>query len=165
MHSSVPSVATVYATLRRQSARFRCRPQASSQVHCTCLGRERAPARSLVSRNYLHSSVPSVAAVYANLRQQSARFRCRSPASSPSTLHVSWARTSPCTKIRFQETRTCTVLLPASLVRESVQFLYTSLAGHSHLCASPSWNEAERWSFKRREDERCRPLFTPKQTL
>jgi len=93
---------------------------------------------------YLHSGVPSVAAVYATLLQQSAQFRCRSPASSPSTLHVSWARTSPCTKIRFQETRTCTVLLPASLVRESVQFLYTSLAGHSHLLSLPSRNWAGR---------------------
>ena len=37
---------------------------------------------------YLHSSVPSVAAVYTILRQ-SARFRCRPVASSPSTLHVS----------------------------------------------------------------------------
>jgi len=52
---------------------------------------------------YLHSSVPSVAAVYATLRRQSTRFCCRPPASSPSTLHVSWARTSPCTEPRFQE--------------------------------------------------------------
>jgi len=73
------------------------------QVHSTCLRRERAPARSLVSRDYLHSSVPSVASVYATLRRQSARFRCRSSANSPSTLHVSWARTSSGTEPRFQE--------------------------------------------------------------
>jgi len=59
----------------------------------------------------LRSSVPSVAAVYTTLRRQSARFRCRSPASSPSTLHVSWARTSPCTEPRFQEpARSCFLL-------------------------------------------------------
>ena len=51
----------------------------------------------------MQSSVPSVAAVYTTLRRQSARFRCRSPASSPCTLHVSWARTSPCTEPHFQE--------------------------------------------------------------
>ena len=49
----------------------------------------------------MHSSLPSVAVVYATLWRQSARFRCRSPASSPSTLHVSWARTSPCTEPRL----------------------------------------------------------------
>jgi len=32
---------------------------------------------------YLHSSVPLVAAVYATLQRQSARFRCRPPTSSP----------------------------------------------------------------------------------
>ena len=69
-----PVVAAVYATLRRQSTRFRCRTLASSPrssrvlCHCTCLVRdtvycktrlelycktrlERAPVRSLVSRN------------------------------------------------------------------------------------------------------------------
>jgi len=51
LRSSIPSVAAVYTTLRWQSSRFRCRSVTSSQVHCTCLGRERAPARSLVSRN------------------------------------------------------------------------------------------------------------------
>jgi len=60
---------------------------------------------------YLHSSVPSVAVVYATLRRQSSRFRCRPPASSPSTLHVSWARTSSFAEPRFQEpTRSCFLL-------------------------------------------------------
>jgi len=60
---------------------------------------------------YLCSSVPAVALVYTTLRRQSARFRSRSPVSSPSTLHVSWARTSPCTEPRFQEpARSCFLL-------------------------------------------------------
>ena len=36
------------------------------------------------------------------------------------------------------------VLLPSSLVRETVPVLYASLAGHSHLCALPSRNGARR---------------------
>jgi len=60
---------------------------------------------------YLHSSVPSVTAVYATLRWQSARFCCRTLVSSPSTLYVSWARTSPCTEPHFHEpTRSCFLL-------------------------------------------------------
>ena len=59
---------------------------------------------------YLHSNAPPVEAVYATLRRQSTRFRCRSSASSPSTLHVPWARTSPYTEPRFQEpTWSCSV--------------------------------------------------------
>ena len=39
---------------------------------------------------------------------------------------------------------TYTVLLPSSLLHEAVPVFYTSLAGHSHLCTSPSRNGAER---------------------
>jgi len=54
---------------------------------------------------------PPVAAVYATLRRQSTRFHCRSSVSSPSTLHVPWARMSPYTEPRFQEpTRPCFLL-------------------------------------------------------
>jgi len=107
LHNSVPSVAAVYATLQQQSARSRCRSPTSSpstlHVSWARTGpRFQEPARSWWGC-YLHSSVPSVAVVYATLRRQSARFCCRSPASSPSTLHVSWARTSPCTEPRCQE--------------------------------------------------------------
>ena len=109
LHSSVPSVTVVYATLRRQSTRFRCRSSASSPstLHVPWARtspytepRFQEPTRSWWGC-YLHSSVPSVVTVFATLRRQSARCRCCSPASSPSTLHVSWARTSPCTETRF----------------------------------------------------------------
>jgi len=119
LQSGVPSVAVVYATLRQQSARFRCRSPTSSPstLHvsyartspCT-EPRFQEPTRSWWGC-YLHSSVPSVAVVYTTLRRQSARFRCRPPASSPSTLHVSWARTSFGTDPRFQEpARSCFLL-------------------------------------------------------
>jgi len=119
LHSSVPSVAVVYATLRRQSARFRCRSLTSSlsTIHVSwartsfCTDpRFQEPTRSWRGC-YLYSSVPSVPVVYATLRRQSARFRCRPPANSPSTLHVSWVRTSSFAEPRFQEpTRSCFLL-------------------------------------------------------
>jgi len=131
LHSSVPSVAVVYATLQRQSARFRCRSPTSSPstLHvswarmspCT-EPRFQEPTRSWWGC-YLHSSVPSVAVVYASLRRQSARFRCRPPASSPSTLHVSWARTSSCAEPCFQEPTRSSFLLAfyAKLSQSSTQ--------------------------------------------
>jgi len=68
------------------------------------------PARSWWGY-YLHSSVPSLSVVYTTLRRKFSRFCCRPPASSPSTLHVSSARTSPCMESRFQEpTRSCFLL-------------------------------------------------------
>ena len=117
------------------------------QVHSTCLRRERAPARSLVSRDYLHSSVPSVAAAYATLRRQSARFRCRSSANSPSLLHVSWARTSSGTDPRFQESaRSCFLLaFYAKLSQASTRVwpvIDTSVR-------PPSRNEARRCGFSK----------------
>jgi len=101
----------VYATLRRQSARFRCHSPTSSPttLHvswartgpCT-EPRFQEPVRSWWGC-YLHSSVPSVTVVYATLRRQSSRFHCRPPASSLSTLQVSWARINSCAEPRFQE--------------------------------------------------------------
>jgi len=107
---------------------------------------------------YLRSSVPSVAAVYATLRRQSARFCCRSPASSPSTLHVSWARTSPCTEPRFQEpARSCFLLaFYAKLSQASTRVwpvIDTSLR-------SPVGTGRDAVGFQRRPDKRCSPVFT-----
>jgi hypothetical protein len=166
LHSSVPSVTVVYATLRRQSAGFRCRSPASSPstLHvswartgpCT-EPRFQEPARSWWGF-YLHSSVPSVTVVYATLRRQSARFRCRSPASSPSTLHVSWARTSPCTEPRFQEpTRSCFLLaFYAKLSQSSTRVWLVILTS----VRSPVGTGRDAVGFQRRPGKRCLPVFT-----
>ena len=106
----------------------------------------------------MHSSVPSVAAVYATLRRQSARFRCRSPASSPSTLHVSWARTSPCTEPRFQEpARSCFLLA-----------FYTKLSQASTqvwLSAPRSEQGETLWGFKDNRASAARPHLLKTNTM
>ena len=127
------------------------------------------------SGRYLHSSVFSVAAVYATLRQQSARFRCRPPTSSPSTLHVSWARTSPCTEPRFQELLaqceneplhgasfpgTCTVLLPSSLLREMSQSSTRVWPVILTSWRSQSEQGETLWGFKDNQASAARPVFT-----
>jgi len=166
LHSSVPSVTVVYATLRRQSAGFRCRSPASSPstLHvswartgpCT-EPRFQEPARSWWGF-YLYSSVPSVTVVYATLRWQSARFRCRSPASSPSTLHMSWARTSPCTEPRFQEpTRSCFLLaFYAKLSQSSTRVWLVVLTS----VRSPVGTGRDAVGFQRRPGKRCLPVLT-----
>jgi len=168
LHSSVPSVAAVYVTLRRQSARFRCRSPTSSPstLHvswartgpCT-EPRFQEPAQSWWGC-YLHSSVPSVAVVYATLRRQTARFRCRSPASSPSTLHVSWARMSPCTEPRFQEpTRSCFLLaFYAKLSQSSTRVWPVILTS----VRSPvgTGRDAVGFQVQRQQGKRCSPVFT-----
>jgi len=112
---------------------------------------------------YLHSSVPSVAVVYATLRWQSARFRCHSPASSPSTLHVSWARTSPCMEPRFQEpTRSCFLLaFYAKLSQSSTQVWPVILTS----VRSPARTGRDAVGFQRRLDEPSSPCIYSKQTL
>jgi len=107
---------------------------------------------------YLHSSVPSVAVVYATLRRQSARFRCRSPATSPSTLHVSWARTSPYTEPRFQEpARSCFPLaFYAKLSQASTRVwpvIDTSVR-------SPVGTGRDAVGFQRQPGKRCSSVFT-----
>ena len=106
----------------------------------------------------MHSSVPSVTVVYATLRRQSARFRCRSPASSPSTLHVSWARTSPCTEPRFQEpTRSCFLLaFFAKLSQSSTRVWLVILTS----VRSPVGTGRDAVGFQRRPGKRCLPVFT-----
>ena len=172
MHSSVPSVAVVYATLRRQSAGFRCRSPASSPstlyVSWARTGpctepRFQEPARSWWGF-YLHSSVPSVTVVYATLRRQSARFRCRSSANSPSTLHVSWARTSSCVEPRFQEPAQSCFLLAfyAKLSQASTRVwlvIDTSVR-------PPSRNEARRCGFsKTNRASTARPYLFKTNTM
>jgi len=168
LHSSVPSVAAVYVTLRRQSARFRCRSPTSSPstLHvswartgpCT-EPRFQEPAQSWWGC-YLHSSVPSVAVVYATLRRQTARFRCRSPASSPSTLHVSWVRMSSCTEPRFQEpTRSCFLLaFYAKLSQSSTRVWPVILTS----VRSPvgTGRDAVGFQVQRQQGKRCSPVFT-----
>jgi len=106
----------------------------------------------------LHNSVPSVAAVYATLRRQSARFRCRFLANSPSTLHVSWARTSPCMEPRFQEpARSCFLLaFYAKLSQASIRVwpvIVTSVR-------PPVGTGRDAVGFQRRPRKRCPPVFT-----
>ena len=112
---------------------------------------------------YLHSSVPSVAAVYATLRRQSARFRCRSSANSPSTLHVSWARTSSGTEPRFQEpARSCFLLaFYAKLSQASTQVwpaIDTSVR-------PPSRNEARRCGVSKTTEQALPARIYSQQTL
>ena len=170
MHSSVPSVAAVYATLRRQSARFRCRSPTSSPstLHVSWATMSpctephfQEPARSWWGC-YLHSSVPSVAAIYATPRWQSARFRCRSP-SSPSPLHVSWARTSPCSEPRSQEpTRSCILLaFYAKLSQSSTRVWPVILTS----VRSPAGTGRDAVGFQRQPHEPCSPCIYSKQTL
>jgi len=153
----------VYATLRRQSARFCCRPPTSSPstLHvswartgpCT-EPRFQEPARSWWGC-YLHSSVPSVAVVYATLRRQSAQFRCRPPASSPSTLHVSLARTSPCTEPRFQEpTRSCFLLAFYAKLSQSSKRVWPVIIT---FVRSPAGTERDAVGFQRQLDETSSP--------
>ena len=109
---------------------------------------------------YLHSSVPSVAAVYATLRWQSARFRCRPPTSSPSTLHVSWARTGPCTEPRFQEpARSCFLLaFYAKLSQASTRVCPVIVtSGRSPVGTG---RDAVTVGFQRQPGKRCSPVFT-----
>jgi len=107
---------------------------------------------------YLHSSVPSVAVVYATLRRQSAQFRCRSPASSPSTLHVSWARMSPCTEPRFQEpTRSCFLLAFYAKLSQSSTRVWPVILTSLH---SPVGTARDAAGFQRQSGKRCSPVFT-----
>ena len=120
------------------------------QVHWTCLGRERAPARSLVSRN-LHgpggvSTCTVVSPLSSSGLRDPAAAICRIPLSLSGELPKYTARVlgenEPLHGASFPGTYT--VLLPSSLLREVVPVLYASLAGHSHLCALPSRNGARR---------------------
>jgi len=106
---------------------------------------------------YLHSSVPSVAAVCVTLRRQSARFCCRSPASSPSTLHMSWARTSPCTEPRFQEPARSCFLLAFYAKRSQAS---TRVRSFSPLGAPRSEQGEMLWGFKDSQAGADRPAFT-----
>ena len=100
---------------------------------------------------YLHSSVPSVAAVYATLRRQSTRFRCRTLASSPSTLHVSWARTIPCTEPRFQEpTRSCFLLAFYTKLSQSSTRVWPVILTSVR---PPSRNEARRCEVQKTTEQ------------
>ena len=163
MYSSV----LVYATLQRQSARFRCRSPTSSpstlHVSWARTGPCTMPLFQEPTRSwwgcYLNSSVPSVVVVYATLRRQSARFRCRPPASSPSTLHVSWARTSSCAEPRFQEpTRSCFLLAFYAKLSQSSPESDRSL---SPLCAPQPERGKTLWGFKDERTSPSRPVFTP----
>jgi len=171
LHSSVPSVAAVYATLRRQSARFRCRSPASSPstLHVSWARTSpyqehffHKPARSWWG-GYLHSSVPSVASVYATLRRQSARFRCRSPASSSSTLHVSWARTNPCMEPRFKEpTRSCFLLSFYAKLSQSCTRVWLVILTSGRSLVRTGRDAV---GFQRKPGECCSPRIYSKQTL
>ena len=112
---------------------------------------------------YLHSSVPSVASVYTTLQWQSARFCCRSPASSSSTLHVSWARTNPCTESLFQEpTRSCFLLsFYVKLSQSSTRVWLVILTSGR----SPVGTGRDAVGFQRKPSERCSPRIYSKQTL
>jgi len=106
---------------------------------------------------YLHSSVPSVTSVYATLRRQSARFHCRSPASCPSTLHVSWARTSPGTEPPFQEpARSCFLLaFYAKLSQASTRVWPVFVTS----VRSPVGTGRDAVGFQRQPGKRCSPVF------
>jgi len=106
----------------------------------------------------LHSSVPSVVAVYATLRWQSARFRCRPPTSSPSTLHLFWASTSPCTEPRFQEpTRSCFLLAFYTKLSQSSTRVWPVILTSLH---SPVGTGRDAAGFQRRAGKLCSPVFT-----
>ena len=101
---------------------------------------------------------PVVAAVYATLRRQSTRFRCRTLASSPSTLHVSWARTSPCTEPRFQEpTRSCFLLAFYTKLSQSSTRVWPVILTSLH---SPVGTRRDAAGFQRQPSEPCSLIFT-----
>ena len=106
----------------------------------------------------MRSSVISVAAVYTTLRRQSSRFLCRPPARFPSTLHVSWARTSSCAEPRFQEpTRSCFLLaLYAKLSQSSTRVWLVILTS----VRFPVGTGRDAVGFQRRPGKRCSPVFT-----
>jgi len=110
-------------------------------------------------------SVPSVVAVYATLRRQSAWFNCRSPASSLSTLHVCWARTCPCMESRFQEpARSCFLLLVdfyAKLSQSSTRVWPVILTSGR----SPVGTGRDAMGFQRHLGKRWSPRIYSKQTL
>jgi len=101
--------------------------------------------------------------VYATLRWQSVRFRCRSPASSPSTLHVSWARKSPCTEPRSQEpARSCFLLaFYAKLFQSSTRVWPVILTS----VRSPAGTGRDAVGSQRRPYEPSSPCIYSKQTL
>ena len=108
----------------------------------------------------MHSSVPSVVAVYATLRWQSARFRCRPPTSSPSTLHLFWASTSPCTEPRFQEpTRSCFLLAFYTKLSQSLSPLRESGRSFSPLCTPQSERGETLRGFKDERASSARPYL------
>ena len=101
---------------------------------------------------------PVVAAVYVTLRRQSTRFRCRTLASSPSTLHVSWARTSPCTEPRFQEpTRSCFLLAFYTKLSQSSTRVWPVILTSVR---SPVGTGRDAAGFQRQASKLCSPVFT-----
>ena len=89
--------------------------------------------------------------------------RCRSPASSPSTLHVSWERTSPCTESHFQEPVWSCFLLAfyAKLSQASTQVwpvIVTSVR-------SPVGTGRDAWGFKDNQASAARPYLLKTNTM